>query len=197
MKHTKLVLCLISLVSVALVLPASAFAQAAEQPKQEQAKKKTGRVWTNDDLDSGSRPAEEKKEAPAPGEPVQSAEELFTELDQARMDLAVQEKEVELDRKQYEGQLQRKRDADNNYDRDAYRISMEVAEQHLAQREQTVADLKARIAELEQLTSGMKRPARKAQGPQGPPGTPVKEGAVEVVMPGGGPIPKKEPPPEP
>ena len=197
MKHTKLILCLISLVSVALVLPASAFAQAAEQPKQEQTKKKTRRVWTNDDLDSGSRPAEEKKEAPAPGEPVQSAEELFAELDQARIELAQQEKEVELDRKQYEGQLQRQRDADNDYDRDAYRISMEVAEQHLAQREQTVADLKARIAELERLTAGMKRPARKAQGPQGPPGTPVKEGAAEVVMPAGGPIPKKEPPPEP
>jgi len=195
MKHTKLVLCLISLVSVALVLPA--FAQETEQPKQEQTKKKTRRVWTNDDFASGSRPAEEKKEAPGSGEPERSAEELFAELDQARIELAQQEKEVELDRKQYEGQLQRQRDADNNYDRDAYRISMEVAEQHLAQREQTVADLKARIAELEQLTSGMKRPARKAQGPQGPPGTPVKEGAVEVVMPGGGPIPQKEPPPKP
>ena len=197
MKHTKLVLCLISLVSTALVLPASIFAQGGEQPQQEQAKKKTRRVWSNDDFDSGNRPAEEKKEAPGSGEPERSAEELFAELDQARMDLAVQEKEVALDRKQYEGQLQRSRDADNDYDRDAYRISMEVAEQHLTQREQTVADLKARIAELEQLTSGMKRPARKAQGPQGPPGTPVKEGAAEVVMPGGGPIPQKEPPPPP
>ena len=195
MKHTKLILCLISLVSVALVLPA--FAQETEQPKQEQTKKKTRRVWTNDDFDSGNRPAEEKKEAPGTGEPERSAEELFAELDQARIELAQQEKEVELDRKQYEGQLQRQRDADNNYDRDAYRTSMEVAEQHLTQREQTVADLKARIAELERLTAGMKRPASKAQKPQGPPGTRVTEGAAEVVMPGGGPIPQKEPPPEP
>jgi len=195
MKLTKLILCLISLASIALVLPAFAFAQTAEQPQQEQAKKKTRRVWTNDDFDSGSRPAEEKKEA-APG-PERSAEELFAELDQARTDLAQQEKEVELDRKQFEGQLQRLRDADNDYDRDAYRISMEVAEQHLTQREQTVADLKARIAELEQLTSGMKRPARKAQGPKAPPGAQVKEGDAEIVMPAGGPIPQKEPPPEP
>jgi len=197
MKHAKLILCLVSLVSFALVLPAFASAQAAEQPKQEQAKKKTRRVWTNDDFDSGNRPADEKKEAPASGEPERSAEELFAELDQARLQLAQQEKEVELDRKQFEGQLERLREADNDYDRDAYRVSMEVAEQHLTRREQTVADLKARIAELERLTAGMKRPAQKAQGPTGPPGTPVKEGAAEVVMPGGGPIPQKEPPPEP
>jgi len=194
MKHTKLNLCMVSLASIALVLPALAFAQTAQQPQQEQAKKKTRRVWTNDDFDSGNRPAEEKKEAAAPG-PERSAEELFAELDQARTDLAQQEKEVELDRKQFEGQLQRLRDADNDYDRDAYRISMEVAEQHLTQREQTVADLKARVAELERLTSGLKRPARKAKGPTAPPGAQVKEGDAEIVMPAGGPIPQKEPPP--
>ncbi|MGH9805550.1 MAG: hypothetical protein ACRD4D_10300 [Candidatus Acidiferrales bacterium] len=197
MKLSQLVFSLVVLISFALALPASSFAQSGEQPQQEQAKKKTRRVWTNDDFGSGSRAAEEKKEAPGPEEPQPSAEELFAELDQARISLASQEKELELDRKQYEGQLQRLRDADNDYDRDAYRTSMEVAERHLAQREQAVEELKARIAELEQLTSGMKRPARKAQGPQGPPGTPVKADAVEVVQPGGGPVPKKEPPPEP
>jgi len=195
MKQRTFVLCVIFLVSLALTLPAAAFAQSGEQPKPEQTKKKTRKIWSNDDFESGNRPAEEKKEAPA--QPQRSAEELFAELDQARSELAQQEKELELDRKQYEGQLQRQRDADNDYDRDAYRTSMEVAEDHLTQREQTVADLKARIAELEQLTAGMKRPARKAQGPQGPPGTPVTEGAAGVVPSAGGPIPQKEPPPKP
>lgn len=195
MRHSNGYLCLALLVSFALLLSAVAFAQTAEQPKQEPAKKKARKVWSNDDFESGNRPAEAKKEAPAG--PERSAEELFAELDQARLDLAQQEKELELDRKQYEGQLQRWREADNDYDRDAYRTSMEVAEQHLTQREQTVEGLRARIAELEQLTSGLKRPAGMAQKPQGPPGTRVTEGAAEVVMPGGGPIPQKEPPPPP
>jgi hypothetical protein len=179
---------------VTLAIPAFAPAQSGEQPKQEQAKKKPRRVWTNDDFDSGSRPAEEKKEAAAGQE--RSAEELFAELDAARADLAQQEKELALDRKQYEGQLERLRNADNDYDRDAYRRSLDVAEGHLTQREQTVEDLKKRITELEQLTSGLKRPAAQAK-PQGPPGTAVKPGAAEVVNPGGGPIPQKEPPPPP
>lgn len=196
MKRNQLLLVLLLGVSLAVVLPASLLAQTGEQPKQQQTqKKKSRRVWTNDDFDSGNRPAEEKKDLSA--DQQRSPEELFAELDQARADLAQQEKELELDRKQYQGEIERQRDADNDYDRDAYRTSMEVAEAHLAQREQAVADLKARIAELEQLTAGMKRPARKPGQAAGnkPPGTPATEGANEVVMPGGGPIPEKQPPP--
>ena len=106
---------------------------------------------------------------------------------------------MELYRKQYEGEVQRQGGADNDYDRDAYRRSVEAAAQVIAETEQKVADLKARITELEQLTAGMKRPVRKpgeAAG-QTPPGTPVTEGATEVVMPAAGPVPQKEPLPPP
>jgi chromosome segregation ATPase len=184
----------ILLVSAVLVLPGSAFAQSQEQTGQEQPKKKPRRVWTNDDFASGSRPAEERKEAAGAGEPQRTAEELFAELDQARTELAVQENELRLARIQYDAQLERLRNADNDYDRNAYRTSMDVADRRLNELEETVEGLKTRIAELEQLTAGMKRPAGKPK--------PVQKEAVPVqtpdtVLPAGGPIPKKEPPPEP
>lgn len=196
MRRNRLTLCLSLACILSLALPALLPAQSGSQPPPAE-KKKTRKVWTNEDFASGSQPAaEEKKEETPAAEQPQSAEALFAELDQARTDYAGWQKTLELYRQQLEEGNQRLRDADNDYDRDAYRRSVEASEQVLANAEETVKQLAARIAELETLTKGMKRPTRKP-GEKNPNPQQLKEAPPGLVSPAAGPKPEKEQPPPP
>jgi hypothetical protein len=56
----------------------------------------------------------------------------------------------------------RRRRAGTAYDRDMYDEPIDAAEAELAEAEETVKELEARVAELEELARGRRRPASKA-----------------------------------
>ncbi len=188
---------LLSLLSLGLVvaLTVPVLAQS-EQPKP----RKPRKVWTNEDFPERPQPAPAEKPgaAPAAQEPT-SDEMLFAELDQAREDLTRWQQTADIYRRAIATEEQRLRDADSDYDRDAYARSLEVSRGQLVNAEAQVAELQARIAELEQLTAGKKRPAPKPEDAQkkNPAQIPPDEIPDNLVKPGAGPAPGKEPPPPP
>ena len=197
MRHRVAVLLVLVLLFSLCAWAQSAPPAAAGPPPQEPPKKKAHKVWTNEDFGSAEAAEEPKEEAkPAEGAP-QPAEALFAELDQAREDLARWQQTLELYRTQRDRVVEKWRNADNNYDRDVYGRSVEAADAQVAEAEQTIKDLQARVAELESRTKGMKRPKAKPvekkaeEQPAAPP--------AEMVPSAGGPIPTKEgqPPPPP
>ncbi len=193
MKHTRLALLLAAGLVLAVAVPALA---QSEQPKP----RKPRRVWTNEDFPERPKPAATEKPAvaQAPQEPA-SDELLFAELDQAREDLARWQQTADIYRRAIATEEQRLRDADNDYDRDAYARSLQASREQLAGAEAQVAELQARIAELEQLTAGKKRPAPKPEDAQkkNPAQIPPDKIPDNLVKPGAGPAPGKEPPPPP
>lgn len=124
-----------------------------------------GKVWTNADFPSGTRPPAEEATAAGPAEEDnRSLEALFAELDRAREELQRWEETLEAYRRSLEAVVARWRAADNDYDRDIYRQAIGPAEEEVAEAEATVEELRARIAELEQLTAGKQRPAPREEG---------------------------------
>jgi exonuclease VII large subunit len=150
---------------LALLLGLSVSASAQEESladiaRKTKAKKEQSdrKVWTNADFP-------EREAAPAPAAAAEagqrSPEELFAELDQARADLASWKETLALYQRGVEQERQRLDEADNDYDREAYGRSLDASQDRVAETEQTIDDLNARIAELEKLTQNLKRPPPK------------------------------------
>jgi len=182
--------CCFLVLLLALAVPALADPQATDPPQVE--KKKARKVWTNDDFaPAASMPEEpEPEQAPAAEAPPRPLEVLFAELDSAREELAGWRVTLENYRQAFEAVVERRRNADNDYDRDAYEAAIPPAEEQLIGAEEKVKQLEARVAELEQLTKGKKRPATKA-APRDLNPQQLKEIPQEVVGPGGGPAPAR------
>lgn len=159
-------------VVLSLAVPSLAAAQSGEQEqKQEQEKpKKARKVWTNDDFPEGPAvaPAAKKEEGPKAEAAPQPLEELFAELDKARADRDRWRNSMPVLRQGLEDLRERRRNADNDYDREMYDEGIKAAEAEIASAEETVKELEARVAELEQLTKGKKRP-RPKPAPATPP----------------------------
>jgi predicted RNase H-like nuclease (RuvC/YqgF family) len=154
--------------ALALAVPSLALAQAEEQEQtqeQEKPKKKARKIWTNDDFPERPAPAAKKEEAPKAEAAPQPLEQLFAELDQARADRDRWRDSLPVVRQGLEDLRERRRNADNDYDRNMYDEAIEAAEAELVSTEETVQELEARVAELEQLTKGKKRPPAKPVKP--------------------------------
>jgi len=181
---------LVGLLALGLVLPLAvpslAPAQSGEQEEkqeQEQPKKKARKVWTNDDFPERPRaaPAKAKEETQKAEAAPQPLEALFAELDQARADRDRWRDSLPVVRQGLEDLRQQRRNADTDYDRTMYDEAIAAAEAELVSTEETVKELEARVAELEQLTKGKKRPPAKpapatppaeTPPPQAPPPSP-------------------------
>jgi hypothetical protein len=158
--------------ALALAVPSLALAQSGEQEQeqtqeQEKPKKKARKIWTNDDFPQrpAPAPAAKKEEAPKAEAAPQPLEQLFAELDQARADRDRWRDSLPVVRQGLEDLRERRRNADNDYDRNMYDEAIEAAEAELVSTEETVQELEARVAELEQLTKGKKRPPAKPVKP--------------------------------
>lgn len=152
--------------ALALTLPTAVDGQSlGDVARKTKAKRKTSqtKVWTNEDFPSGRRPSPATPEATQQPPEERSAEQLFLEYDQARQDLELWKQTLANYQQQLETQYQRRSEADNDYDRDAFDRSIEASEQVIAETEQTIQELEARVAELEALTKGLKRPPPKPQ----------------------------------
>lgn len=170
-------------------------AQQQEQPKE---KKKPRKVWTEDDL-AGLRGNINVVGTEAPPVPAaqpatgvaQPADALWKELDDLLEERKVIQVQIDLNRAAVES-INRKLDAET----DALNIDELLQgrvwqENEIASWEAELERVNARIAELEQLTAGRKRPAKPA---------PIK---TEKVRPAGeegeaegAPAPPEEPPKE-
>jgi predicted RNase H-like nuclease (RuvC/YqgF family) len=152
---------------LALALPAVVVGQSlGDIARKTKAKKKDSqaKVWTNEDFPSGRRPSQPATPAgtqQAPGE--RSTEQLFLEYDEARQELELWKQTLANYQQQLETQYQRRSEADNDYDRDAFDRSIEASQQVIVETEQTIQELEARVAELEVLTKDLKRPPPKPE----------------------------------
>ena len=188
------------LLVVALLFSLCAWSQSAPPQTQEPPKKKARKVWTNEDFGTSEAAEEPKEEAKAAEGPPQPAEVLFAELEQARASLAGWQSQLALYQRQLEKAEQLWRDAGNDYDRDNYGASVSAVVEKIAEAEQAIKELTARIAQLEQQTKGMK-PPKKKEAAKDPNPQQLKEIPAEFVDPAAGPVPTKEgqpaPPPPP
>lgn len=158
--------------ALALAVPSLALAQSGEQEQeqtqeQEKPKKKARKIWTNDDFPQrpAPAPAAKKEEALKAEAAPQPLEQLFAELDQARADRDRWRDSLPVVRQGLEDLRERRRNAETDYDRDMYDEAIEAAEAEVVATEETVQELEARVAELEQLTKGKKRPPAKPVKP--------------------------------
>jgi cell division protein FtsB len=169
-----------------LALPAVVGGQSlGDIARKTKAKKKSSqaKVWTNEDFPSGRRPSQPARpEGTQPSAEERSAEQLFMEYDRARQDLDLWKQTLANYERQLEVQYQRRSDADNDYDRDAFDRSIEASEQVIVETEQTIQELEARIAELEALTKDLKRPPPKPQEEEAAEQRPV-EPPPELIAP--------------
>lgn len=153
--------------ALVLALPAVVGGQSlGDIARKTKAKKKDSqtKVWTNEDFPSGRRPSQPATPEGAQQAPEErSAEQLFLEYDQARQDLELWKQSLANYQRQLEVQYQRRSEADNDYDRDAFDRSIEASEQVIVETERTIQELEARIAELEELTRNLQRPPPKLQ----------------------------------
>jgi len=133
--------------ALALAVPSLALPQAEEQEQeqaqeQEKPKKKARKIWTNDDFPERPAPAAKKEEAKKPEAAPQPLEELFAELDKAQADRDRWRDSLPVVRQGLEDLRERRRNADNDYDRDMYDEGIEAAEAELAATEETVRSLR-------------------------------------------------------
>jgi len=151
-----------------LSLAATSQASGQQQPPE---KKKARKVWTNDDFPARPAPAAKKEEAQKPGE-SRSLAELFAELDNAREERKLTQETLEAFQKGLEELRERRFNARDDYDRDFLDLAIEAREADIAKVEAQLKELDARIAELEKLTKGRKRPQPPKQEAKTPPSPP-------------------------
>lgn len=141
-------------------LPCSLAAQKQSGSEPAQPKKKKARkIWTNDDFPSGRTPAPRKPEAKK-GKERKTLEQLFAELDQAREERRLLQEDLDAFREGLKDLYARRAQARTTYDREMLDLAIDAAEADIADREQRFKEVDARIAELEKLTKGRKRPQR-------------------------------------
>jgi hypothetical protein len=167
-------------VALGLAVPSLLPAQSQEQQQtQEQEKpKKARKVWTNEEVQSlegrglsvvgtAAAPPQQTKKTEKPS--ATEAPDLWDELDKARADRDRWRDSMPVLRQGLEDLRERRRNADNDYDREMYDEGIASAEAEIASAEETVKELEARVAELEQLTKGKKRPPAEPAAPPPPP----------------------------
>lgn len=167
-------------------LPGQSLGDVARKTREKN-KDSDSKVYTNEDFPSGNKPPAEA--ATPAGQPAdqRSPEELFNELDTARADLERWNATLAAYRKQIAAQYEMRGNAETDYDRDSLDRSIDASEEVIRQTEQAVADLQARVAELEKLTQGMTRPAPKPGEKEAETKSGVVPPPPELVMPQAGP----------
>lgn len=162
---------LLGVVAVALllaaVLPASP--QSSQQENKPPEKKKTRKVWTNDDMEGlkGNPISVVGTVAPSPKEEEKKAAqtppgEASAELEKAREEQRNTQELLEFTRQDLETLRAQQGSAGDDAERDTFRRAIEEREAQVAQAEQQLQELNARVAELEKQAKGRKRPASKA-----------------------------------
>ncbi len=140
-------------------LPAASGAQQSGEEAKKPEKKKARKIWTNDDFPSRSRPVANPEVKP---EAKIEVADPWAELDKAREDLALEQENLEYYRRDLE---QRREDRSREFDparREALDLAIQALEGDIAASEAKTRELEARIAALEKLTKGRRRPKNKS-----------------------------------
>ncbi len=175
-------------------------AAAQTQPPPPKEKKKPRKVWTEEDLAGlGGRinvvgteappPAAAEKPAAQAGQP---SDALWKELDDLMEERKMVQEQIDLNRASVES-LNQKLNAETDPDNIAELLEGRVwQEEQVARWEAELARVNARIAELEKLTAGRKRPPQPAAVKTEKVRPAGEEGEAEAA-----PAPAEEPPPPP
>jgi len=187
-------LILFAILFTVLSLPA---VQQQEQPKE---KKKPRKVWTEDDLKGLSGrinvvgteapPPAEPKAAPAqplaPGFPWEELDDLTARRRDLERGLEIGQRQLD----QINEELRATQDADEI---DALLQRRVAQEEAIAQREEELAQVVARIAELEKQAKGRKRPAAPPRPERAPPAEGAEAGSEATPQPAEEPPAEEEP----
>ncbi len=152
-------------------LPAAGGAQQSGEEVKKPEKKKARKIWTNDDFPSRPRPAakpEVKTEAKL------EVADPWAELDKAREGLALEQENLEYYRRDLDRYTEERSREFNPGQREALDLAIEDAQKNIAASEAKARELETRIAALEKLTKGRRRPTpppeKKSEKPATPPG---------------------------
>ena len=153
-------------------LPAAGGAQQSGEEAKKPEKKKARKIWTNDDFPSRPRPAAKPEVKP---EAKLEVADPWAELDKAREDLALEQENLEYYRRDLDQRTEERRRSFNPAQRQALDLAIEALEGDIAASEAKAVELEARIAALEKLTKGRRRPTpppeKKSEKPATPPGS--------------------------
>ncbi len=153
-------------------LPAAGGAQQSGEEAKKPEKKKARKIWTNDDFPSRPRPAAKPEVKPAAKLEVADP---WAELDKAREELALGQENLEYYRRDLDQYTEDRSREFNPGQREALDLAIEDAQKNIAGSEAKMLDLEARIAALEKLTKGRRRPTpppeKKSEKPATPPGS--------------------------
>ena len=153
-------------------LPAAGWAQQSGEEAKKPEKKKARKIWTNDDFPSRPRPTAKPEVKP---EVKLEVADPWAELDKAREDLALEQENLEYYRRDLDRYTE---DRSREFDparREALDLAIiQALEGDIAVSEAKMPELEARIAALEKLTKGRRRPTpppeKKSEKPTTPPG---------------------------
>ena len=154
------------------VLTPLGWAQQSGEEAKKPEKKKARKIWTNDDFPSRPRPAAKPEVKP---EAKLEVADPWAELDKAREGLALEQENLEYYRRDLDRYTEDRRREFNPGQRQALDLAIEDAQKNIAGSEAKARELETRIAALEKLTKGRRRPTpppeKKSEKPATPPGS--------------------------